>query len=811
MSSSATWLATRMVARRDIVATVVLSAMVSIVAGLATAMVSASREVDGAFSRLASEVDSPDLFVAAGCDVCDPHTDVPGSLREDRAVAAVDVIVMQSVDLLTAGGVRLGPEPDDACSTGTGELAIASSRWVHHGAPPARLVAGRFPAVNSQDEVVVPVSTARRAGVQVGDQLTLALACDGGDESRRIDARLTVVGLAVGPADFHPPGTQTYFETVFADPALTSRYQLTSSTALAVWLRDGSTAADLTIEPPPKILVDHDARANQVEDSLRPDATTLRVLALATVTVGLLVIGQLIVRRIRQAVLVAAPLSSIGASRSDVARVGVGVGGLVAVGAAIGTVAVAITTRPLLPRGAAADVLRGARSGHGVAAALLGAAIAAVVVTTIGAIAAWRAARRVRFVTETPRLSVASRFSERLSLRPSSSLGLRAAFEPSQAASATAAPVRSGLASMVVAVAAVAGALTFGAGLRQLRHDTRLVGWTWDVAVFTFDADGIAAALADRSDIALMSTGTFFLPEPLTFHATQFEETFMFTFDTGPHAVRPAVLEGRAPAGPTELLLAPGAARKLGASVGDAVPVFLLDESGARTNVGELTLVGLGVLPVVDGQLDKGSAMTLDGLDQLMRRTGATAEPHAVYVDLASGVDVRAFVAQLQAVLADRPDAQVITGSPVIGSEDLVNIDLAHVGWAPVVFAPLMGAGAIVVLVLLVVSGAHARRRDLAIGRALGFATGDVRRVHLWQSLSLIAVALCIGVPAGVIGGGFTWRRYARGLDVVPAVSVPLLQLTVLGLVALIVAAAVSAWPTIRTLRATPVEVLRAE
>jgi ABC-type lipoprotein release transport system permease subunit len=809
MSTSAMWLATRMVTRRGLVPIMVLAIMISIVAGLTTAMLSTAQDIDRSFARLTHEVDAPDFFVEASCEGCEPSVSPENALRTDRAVAAVDVLVTQSIDLQTVTGTRLGPDPELACSTGAGELGIASSEWTRHGAPPARIVDGRFPKPGSTDEIVLPVSTARRAGVHVGDTLTLAKGCRGGEEGPPIDARLTVVGIAVAPTDVRPPGTQAYFEMLFADPALTNRYHLTVSTLLAVWMGDGLEADALSVDPPPIIVLNLDDHSREVEHSLGPDATTLRILALATATVGLLVVGHLVVRRVRQAVISAAPLSSIGASRADVARVGATIGAAVGVVGAIFAVAIWIAARPLIPRGAATDVLRGGGSGVGLAAPLVGAATTALVVALIGGFAAWSAARRARSVTETPRPSLIARLSERLSLRPPAALGLRVAFEPGRSAGGT--PVRSGLASIAIALAAIAGAVTFGSSLRQLRHDTRLVGWNWDVAAYTRMPREIASMLSARTDVERMSVGTIFSDEHLTFDAAARDDTRMYTFDTGPHAVKPAVLDGRAPAGPAEILLAPGAARKLGVSIGDAVPVFRDDEAGARKKVAEVTVVGLGVLPVVDGQLDLGSSMTFDGLQQLAQGIGDTVEPHAVFVDLAPGVDVRAFGDELRSMLSVDPDAFMVTGAPIVGTEDLVNIDLSRVGWAPVAFAALMGASAVVVLMLLVGSGANARRRDVAVGRALGFANADVRRTHVWQSLSLICCALCIAVPLGVVAGSIAWRHYASGLGVVPDGSIPWRQLAAIGLGGVLVALLVSLWPTARTLRTRAVEVLRAE
>ena len=55
------------------------------------------------------------------------------------------------------------------------------------------------------------------------------------------------------------------------------------------------------------------------------------------------------------------------------------------------------------------------------------------------------------------------------------------AFEPGRGSSAV--PVRTAMVSAVIAVAVVAGALTFGANLTRLAEHPELQGWNWDVAV----------------------------------------------------------------------------------------------------------------------------------------------------------------------------------------------------------------------------------------------------------------------------------------------------------------------------------------
>ena len=69
------------------------------------------------------------------------------------------------------------------------------------------------------------------------------------------------------------------------------------------------------------------------------------------------------------------------------------------------------------------------------------------------------------------------------------------------------------------------------------------------------------------------------------------------------------------------------------------------------------------------------------------------------------------------------------------------------------------------------------RRRELAILRSLGCTTGQLTRTVLWQSTTVAAVAVLVGIPAGVIIGRWTWGVLADRLGAisVPKVSAPAL------------------------------------
>src|SRR5204863_2825279 len=70
-------------------------------------------------------------------------------------------------------------------------------------------------------------------------------------------------------------------------------------------------------------------------------------------------------------------------------------------------------------------------------------------------------------------------------------------------------------------------------------------------------------------------------------------------------------------------------------------------------------------------------------------------------------------------------------------------------------------------LVHTLISSVRRRGRDLAILRTLGFKRTQVMGTVAWQSGTLAAVALAIGVPTGVLLGRLAWDLFADRLGVI--------------------------------------------
>jgi hypothetical protein len=346
------------------------------------------------------------------------------------------------------------------------------------------------------------------------------------------------------------------------------------------------------------------------------------------------------------------------------------------------------------------------------------------------------------------------------------------------------------------------------------------------------------------------------------------------------------VVDGRAPAGPDEILLSRAVAERRRIGVGDAVdviapgPLFWLADAigadpeidGMRPAVRSFELVGIGVVPVLDGQLDRGAALTLDGLRRLLppptraeiltllasvppeqvveqlsgglppdlaesiRAAGPTGAfdviaalpddqllalapgvgPHGVYVEMRDGTRPDRLLASLrdQGVIGDDPPMAIPSLMGSTSGDDavmIVPLDLDDVAWIPSGVGLVMGLAAIAVLAHLVATGSRARRRDLAVLTALGLRGRQIGAIVAWQAIVLALATMVLAVPVGTIGGRFAWRRYAEGLGVVPEPVTPWQRLALASIAVLIAGLLTAAVPAWRAVHRRPVLDLRSE
>src|SRR5262249_45319014 len=149
------------------------------------------------------------------------------------------------------------------------------------------------------------------------------------------------------------------------------------------------------------------------------------------------------------------------------------------------------------------------------------------------------------------------------------------------------------------------------------------------------------------------------------------------------------------------------------------------------------------------GQLGTGALMTFEGVQRIL----PTAPRNTYLVQYARPADIaheQRLVADAVVPYPTREDAR---------PQDLV--DLARgdglLGFLGIALALL----ALGVLVHALLTAARSSRHDFAVVRALGMARGQVRSVVGWQAVCVMAGAMLVGVPLGLIGGQFAWRQFA--------------------------------------------------
>ena len=110
----------------------------------------------------------------------------------------------------------------------------------------------------------------------------------------------------------------------------------------------------------------------------------------------------------------------------------------------------------------------------------------------------------------------------------------------------------------------------------------------------------------------------------------------------------------------------------------------------------------------------------------------------------------------------------------------------------------------------LIVSGRR-RRRELAVLRTMGLVRRQVWLSVFWQTATLVAIALAVGIPLGALLGRFAWNVFAEDLGAIPEAQVAWLAFLLAIPAALLLASIVAAVPAWLAGRMRPSVALRAE
>jgi hypothetical protein len=239
--------------------------------------------------------------------------------------------------------------------------------------------------------------------------------------------------------------------------------------------------------------------------------------------------------------------------------------------------------------------------------------------------------------------------------------------------------------------------------------------------------------------------------------------------------------------------------------LGDRVDLRRADPrnpSRASSETLPFDVVGLGIVPIGDGRIDTGFALTLEGLATLV-----PSGPDLAVVSLEAGADRKQVRAGL--VRAGADESSIIERK--LSSSKLVQLDTKQVAATPRIATGLFAVTAAAVLMHSVISAGRKRRRELAIFRAIGLSARQATTASIWQAVTATFLAVVIAVPIGATIGARLWSVYAESLGVKVQPSTTGRDIAVVIASGLVGAAVVAFWPGWRAARRATATTLSAE
>ena len=574
-------------------------------------------------------------------------------------------------------------------------------------------------------------------------------------------------------------------------------------------------------------------RSDQVNATIRaiePQAVALSAFAGLAGLIALAVIGQLLSRQLALDSAEFPVLRALGMPTATLTALSLARLAVVTVTGAVVAVAVAVATSPLMPIGPArlaepypgAEVNLAVLGGGGSAIALLP---LAVLLPT-----ARRAARQARGplgVAEPPSWRTRqSRLAGALTRAGSvtGAAGVAMAFEPGHGR--TAVPVRSALAGSIIAVAALAAAVVFGASLIGLVSTPHEYGQNWVQEIdFNFGNSPLAPAaqlvktMPAISGFAAGNYGQLSIDGQIV-PAVGLDQVSGTGYLT--------LLAGRAPAAPGEIALGAQTLRAIGGHLGQVIRVTVnQDITGGPGPSSLMRIVGVAVLPAFSRGgfsptgLGTGAALPASVLSSgvaFESSPAATTCPPRVtcynffLLRYRPGADLAASAATITARLLQSgcPVGSCII-APVADQRPGDIKNYASIRDTPLALAAVLAVLAAGTLSHVLLTGVRRRRRDLAVLKTLGFTRRQVLAAVAWEASAFAAVALLAGLPLGVLAGRLAWAAFANAAGVSPAASVPLPTVLLVVPVTLLLANLIAAWPGRRAARLRPAAVLRTE
>ena len=704
-----------------------------------------------------------------------------------------------------------------------------------------KLLAGRLPAANAPQEIAVTQTGAHQLHLRVGSTLRMT-AMDQSTPPHTRPLTEQVVGIFVTEGSIVPVNDLDQVPRIMASLALYRQLgpayeafdgayvQLKPGASLSALSASAQVLAKRYTTTGGQVFVsDQSTQEATVERAIRPQAVALALFALALALTALLVLGQVVSRALVSAAADNAALAALGMTRRQLLAAGLLEVAAGTVSGAALAVVVAIAASPLTPIGPAR--LAEPSPGVSVNGLVLALGFAGIVVLLLGrvAVTAWRQAsvRPAAAAAQAPLAGLPtgagarrrSRLAERLAAAgvPLPAVtGVRLALDPGRGRASV--PVRSALLGLAVAVAAVAGAVTFGANLLRLVDTPRLYGQSWDVAfdgqfgaVTPHQFNQYTGHVPGLATVTFGVHGTVSVTAPGGAAAADIPAIGLAA-GTGP-VLSATVLDGRPPRTDREIVLGTSVLRHLSLRVGQRVTVKTPSGPHAMLITGSAVFPYFGQGSFTPTDAGEGAETTA----HVLAPQAAAAEPgvggyNFALMSFAPGPagQKQAGIALLERRWSSFCD-QVQQSTCLVTDQrpNTVN-NYAAIDGTPAVLAAVLALLGLGVLAQFTLSSARRGRHDFAVLKVLGMTRRALRAVAFCQAATVIVAALAVGIPLGVAGGHWAWQLFAGQAGLPPDAVTPLPVLWMIP-VGLALAVAVAA-PAARSLARLPaMATLRAE
>jgi hypothetical protein len=561
---------------------------------------------------------------------------------------------------------------------------------------------------------------------------------------------------------------------------------------------------------------DEDVGSSAIEASIHPQAVGWLLFGLFAALAGIALIAQALSRQSLVERESYPSLIAVGMRPRELFRLGMIRSGVIGVVGATGAVLLAFASSPLTPVGEAGVASSSQGFVFDAGIYWLGGVAIVIAVLLLAVYSSWRASQ-VRAVQTRDERDSSYRSSGvatsigKIGAPPSVLIGVRNALEGGRGRSRV--PVVTALIGTVLAVAALAATVVFGASLSNLVATPSLSGSNWQVDlgnVPTKLLHTMVDSLKHDPTVARVTYGG--AGKYVDINGAPVQTVYV---DDAKGPLVFSLIDGRHVSDADEIDVATSSLSAAHAHVGSAVKLSVINLNG-KTDTKQFVVAGSVAIPPdfdIGGPGD-GAVIFLSGLESLACASTNQSNPciQAINEKLASSnswnVEIGVVAGAAGRATTQRLDHKYAS---FVNIESLPT-NLVNFGQA-IDFPLLLGGtlalfGAAMLAHLLFVSVSR-RRRQFALLRVLGMYRRQVAATLWWQSLTVSIIGVVIGVPLGVAAGRVIWHAFAVKLGVVPVDVVPIAATIFLVAGIVIVGAFLSLIPSILATRVQPAEALR--